>query len=593
MRHKLLSCLVCGMLLVTFRMGAITVGPFGPNGEGGSKNGQDITIGPGGSVFEIDAFLSVGSQDLNGAQLGTSAQLSRDALPAGIDFHFTNSLSVDQADLILTYTFSNSTPGTVFTNLHFFTLLDAEIDQATNTFFNEYGTVKGTLVNGANDGSPDQWQMDEPGFQTGTLFANLFQGALDNSNSVPQSAPNDVAMGLGFALNDLPPTAASTISVLISENGRSLGSFALVQRDLDPNSTTFITYSGGLAPALSGGVYVDANGNSFFDPGEGVPGVAVVLRTNGVTALQATTDTDGRYSFATAPPGTYSASVNTAALPAGVVLSAVPNGALANPWTITLVGGVPQTLNWGYRGFNTTPDPDKGRLVGRAFVDANQNGVFDAGDSALANLTVTLRSNAVVVGSLATDNNGQFSFGNKNTVDQPPGTYTATLATAGIPAGLNPVAVQNGSTDNPATIVLQGGKITTNNWGYYNPVATLHPQFKFTNWILNRTSGAVVGTINIANTNTVGGAISGPYWLGINSSTNFYYAPTHNGQPQVAGTNGLPYVDLTAAVKAALGTDTLGAGQSVTLTNAVEVFSRYRSAPADSQFNWVPLSGNP
>jgi hypothetical protein len=124
-------------------------------------------------------------------------------------------------------------------------------------------------------------------------------------------------------------------------------------------------------------------------------------------------------------------------------------------------------------------------------------------------------------------------------------------------------------------------------------VATLHPQFKFTNWILNRTSGAVVGTINIANTNTVGGAISGPYWLGINSSTNFYYAPTHNGQPQVAGTNGLPYVDLTAAVKAALGTDTLGAGQSVTLTNAVEVFSRYRSAPADSQFNWVPLSGNP
>ena len=223
MKQKLLALVFCWMAWLAVPAMAITFTPFGSHGEGGSKNGQSFLIGPGGSVYEYDAFLYVAGQDLNGVVLGASAQLSRDNPPTGLDWGVTPALSADQADLVLTYTFTNTT-ATAFSNLRFFVLLDAEIDQATNTFFNEYGTLKGTVGHGSADGSPDQWQIDEPGFLTGTLYRNLFLGSLNNSNSIPQNAPNDVAMSIGFSLGSLEPGSVTTLRGMISENGRSLGS---------------------------------------------------------------------------------------------------------------------------------------------------------------------------------------------------------------------------------------------------------------------------------------------------------------------------------------------------------------------------------
>jgi len=70
----------------------ITFTPFGSTGEGGLSNGQTLTIGSGGEVFELDAFLRIGGMDLNGANFGSSAQLSLDALPLDLDFTFSSSL---------------------------------------------------------------------------------------------------------------------------------------------------------------------------------------------------------------------------------------------------------------------------------------------------------------------------------------------------------------------------------------------------------------------------------------------------------------------------------------------------------------------
>src|SRR6266536_2635704 len=166
MKAKILAVVMWWVVSAATPSQAITFGPFGSKGEGGSKNGQSFTVGAGGSVFELDGFLYLGGLDLNGAQLGTSAQLSHDSLPAGIVFSFSAALSSNAADVVLTYVFSNTT-STVFTNLRFFPFLDVEIDEATNTFYNEYGTTNGTL--GLDILDPDRWQIDEPGFLTGTL----------------------------------------------------------------------------------------------------------------------------------------------------------------------------------------------------------------------------------------------------------------------------------------------------------------------------------------------------------------------------------------------------------------------------------------
>ena len=234
------------------------VGPFGPKGQGGSKNGQTFQIGSGGVVHELDAFLTINGVDLNGGQVGTSAPLSSQPPPPGLAYSFSSALS-NGTDLVLTYLFVNQSSGG-FTNVRFAVLLDVDIDQETNTFFNEYGRVLGNPGTNASDADPDMWQIGEPGFAGGTLFSNLFKGTLSNSNSIPPTAPNDVALSLGFYLGTLQPGQSNQIRILISEAGNQLGNFALQQLDTDPHSTTVITFSGQAQTNELNAVFGDSSG---------------------------------------------------------------------------------------------------------------------------------------------------------------------------------------------------------------------------------------------------------------------------------------------------------------------------------------------
>ena len=89
--------------------GAITAGAFGANGAGGRLNGQTLAVGAGGLVDELDAWLLIDGQDLNGAAAGVTAQLSTDALPTGLALTFSATLSGDSSDLVLRYVFTNGT----------------------------------------------------------------------------------------------------------------------------------------------------------------------------------------------------------------------------------------------------------------------------------------------------------------------------------------------------------------------------------------------------------------------------------------------------------------------------------------------------
>ena len=230
-------------LLIPCSGEAISLSAFGPQGEGGNANGQSFTIGSGGDVFELDAFVNIAGLDLNGGGLGTSSQLSIAPLPSGLNYNFSSALSPDSSDLTLTYRFSNNTGGAL-SNFRFFSFIDPEIDEPTTTFFNEYGATAGVTGVGAADPDPDSWEIDEPGFVFGDIFDNLWLGALDNSNAVPIGFPEDVSMALGFNLGTLNPMDTATIAILISEDGTSVGSLALSQFDTDPDSSTVITFSG-------------------------------------------------------------------------------------------------------------------------------------------------------------------------------------------------------------------------------------------------------------------------------------------------------------------------------------------------------------
>lgn len=103
--------------------------------------------------------------------------------------------------------------------------LDYEIDQLENTYFNEYGSTVGTAAAGQS------WEIDEPGAVFGDIYTNVVAGALDNTNSVPDTVPEDVSIAMGWDFSLLYWQTAY-ISMTISASAPTTG-FYLVQTDPD------------------------------------------------------------------------------------------------------------------------------------------------------------------------------------------------------------------------------------------------------------------------------------------------------------------------------------------------------------------------
>ena len=110
---------------------------------------------------------------------------------------------------------------------------DHEIDEATNTFFNEYGEAVGAPAAGQS------WEIDEPGYVYGDIYANFLAGALDNANGVPASAPDDVSMALGWTFS-LAADETAYIIFRVSEIAPSSG-FFLIQTDPDSPAAIYLS----------------------------------------------------------------------------------------------------------------------------------------------------------------------------------------------------------------------------------------------------------------------------------------------------------------------------------------------------------------
>ncbi len=206
-------------------------------------------------------------------------------------------------------------------------------------------------------------------------------------------------------------------------------------------------------------VWLDANGNGVQDAGEtGLNGVTVQLldSSNNVVGT-ATTSGDGNYTFNNLAPGTYTVRVSN--LPAGVAETYDLDGvATANQATFSLAAGQNRTdVDFGYRYTGSVGD--------RVWLDANGNGVQDAGETGLNGVTVQLLdSGNNVVGTATTSGDGNYTFNNLA-----PGTYTVRVS--GLPAGVSETYDLDGvASANQATFPLTAGQNRTDvDFGYrYN-----------------------------------------------------------------------------------------------------------------------------
>ncbi len=133
-----------------------------------------------------------------------------------------------------TLTWNTNIPGS-HTIIAFF---DYEIDEAINTFFNEYGSMHGTPEPGQS------WEIDEPGYIFGDIYDNLLGGSLDNTNSVPSSLPDDVSMAMGWNFTLDPLYASATVTLVLADIIPASG-FYLSHTDPESNDCT-VYYSSSL-----------------------------------------------------------------------------------------------------------------------------------------------------------------------------------------------------------------------------------------------------------------------------------------------------------------------------------------------------------
>ncbi len=227
-------------------------------------------------------------------------------------------------------------------------------------------------------------------------------------------------------------------------------------------------------------IFLDINNNGTPEPGEGIANVGVTLtgdldgdgQNESVTT---TTDANGVYGFSglrTNLAGvTYTVTVNTATLPAGVTQTVDPDGLLNNLSTATLTdaSAVNLTRDFGYRG--------PGSIGDTIFLDVNNNGIPDSGEG-ISNVTLTLTGDFDLDGlsetvSTVTDTNGLYLFSGLVTDNGVGGgiTYTVQVNAGTLPPGVSQTVDPDGIPNNQSsrTLTIVSPTDLTRDFGYRGP----------------------------------------------------------------------------------------------------------------------------
>ncbi len=243
-----LSCFIVSVIfLLSLTASVAGTFEFSELGASGTAMGKQFRIGPAGKAFLQDAFLSVPGLDLNGAGVGGTGRLSLNQLPEGITVAFQSLVSSSGETVELSYDLRNN-GASAYSKFGFLYYLDLEIDESSNTFFNEHASVMGTLGQGSSDRDADFYTVDEPGFEKSIsrdrLSDSFAMARLDGINHVSGTMSNDVAMCLGFDLGEFRPGDRCIVRMLVSSEGLRTGTLYIAHGDMDGSNADSIFVSG-------------------------------------------------------------------------------------------------------------------------------------------------------------------------------------------------------------------------------------------------------------------------------------------------------------------------------------------------------------
>lgn len=274
--------------------------------------------------------------------------------------------------------------------------------------------------------------------------------------------------GNGTPMTDSNDNGGTAVAVTKGQNG--------VAQNVDPASEAnpIAGYDFGFfVPASIGDtVFYDVNGDGVQDPGD-LPLIGVVLELKGdidgdniIDTLTTTTSFTGYYQFGGLPAGQYTVTVDVSSLPPGVTPTYDKDGGTISPDGVTPVtlgaGDSIQDVDFGYTG-----DLSLGDYV---WNDVNADGVQDAWELPLPGVVLTLTGDLNadnILDTLTTTTNagGGYWFSHL-----PAGTFTVTVDTATLPAGLdNPTYDLDSGTvspDSQAVVTLTGAPNFDVDFGY-------------------------------------------------------------------------------------------------------------------------------
>ncbi|CAN5862804.1 hypothetical protein BH10CHL1_BH10CHL1_15890 [soil metagenome] len=228
-----------------------------------------------------------------------------------------------------------------------------------------------------------------------------------------------------------------------------------------PNVTAQDTAQVAVVGSIGDTVFIDGNNNNAFDAGEGVSGITVVLTLPGNTTQTTVTTGDGFYLFDNLPAGAYVVTVQTSGTPlVGLVNHVDPDGGNNSTSSLTLGAGENNLLqDFGYQ----QPIAQAGSLGDFVWQDTNGNGIQEAGEPGIPNVTVILTNGNGVTNTTVTNANGIYGF-----VNLPAGNYTVSIDPTTLPAGLQQTFDLDGiNTPNSAVAPLAAGENRTDvDFGY-------------------------------------------------------------------------------------------------------------------------------
>jgi serine-aspartate repeat-containing protein C/D/E len=353
-----------------------------------------------------------------------------------------NVVTTQTTDASGNYLFTNLKPGTYSVQFdkatlptgYVFTSKDAAADGVDSDADTATGkTIQTVLDSGESDKTWDAGIVANPGSISGTVREDL-----DNNNS----GDTPIA-GVTVQLKDSTGTVVQTTTTDANGNytfnNVPAGTYTVVETNKpgfsdvgdvdggDPNVIAVILTPGAtstgndfvderLPGVVSGTVLEDNDNDNVGDTP--IPGVTVELKDPAGNVVQTTTtDANGNYTFNNVPAGNYTVVETNKP---GYTDVGDSDGGNPNTIAVTVTPGSSSTGN-------VFVDERPATLGDRVWEDTNANGVQDAGEAGIANVTVQLKdTSGNVVQSATTDANGNYSF------SVTPGTYTvAVLKPAG------------------------------------------------------------------------------------------------------------------------------------------------------------------